>query len=48
MDSIKTIDNEDFQLLYQILKKPHLQVISGFLFLAYNQKITSLVNANEP
>ncbi len=26
MQSIKAIDNEDFQLLYQILKKPHLQV----------------------
>lgn len=27
MESIKTINNEDFQLLYQILKKPHLQAL---------------------
>jgi hypothetical protein len=27
MENIKTINNEDFQLLYRILQKPHLQVI---------------------
>ena len=32
MESIRTINNEDFQLLYQILKKPHLQVLIFFIF----------------
>lgn len=30
MENIKTINNEDFQLLYRILQKPHLQVILKF------------------